>query len=385
MEKRVYEDFDGYDEMVKEIEVSRKYGVDHSAATHEADQYIRLLHPARLRLEVADIRDISPTTKLFRLVSRDRYLPPFQPGQYIALHVEGEGIRTARPYSICSSPNQTAFYEIAVRRIPGGLVSNHLLDRVERGMQLEASGPAGNFYFNPLFHDPTMVLVAGGSGVTPFRSMVLETLESALDRTIHLFYGSKTAEELLFHDEFLDLSDKHERFHYIPVLEEPPAGWTGAEGFIKGTTVLDAVGNVEGRTFYLCGPRAMYDFCIPELEALGVRRRKIRTEVYGAPLKVWETPGWPASVKPGDTFRVSLEGGGAFETRAAEPLLSAMERAGILVPSLCRSGECSMCRIRVVDGRVFQPPGVPVRKSDRRFGYVHSCVTYALEDLRIAF
>ncbi|MBW2103104.1 MAG: hypothetical protein JRH05_10600, partial [Deltaproteobacteria bacterium] len=88
MEKRVYEDFDGYDEMVKEIEVSRKYGVNHSAATHEADQYIRLLHPARLKLEVADIRDISPTTKLFRLVSRDRYLPPFQPGQYIALHVE---------------------------------------------------------------------------------------------------------------------------------------------------------------------------------------------------------------------------------------------------------------------------------------------------------
>ncbi|MFH1953304.1 MAG: 2Fe-2S iron-sulfur cluster binding domain-containing protein, partial [Pseudomonadota bacterium] len=52
-------------------------------------------------------------------------------------------------------------------------------------------------------------------------------------------------------------------------------------------------------------------------------------------------------------------------------------------PSLCRSGECSMCRIKVLSGKVFQPADVPVRKSDRQFGYVHACVSYPLEDLEI--
>jgi ferredoxin len=61
----------------------------------------------------------------------------------------------------------------------------------------------------------------------------------------------------------------------------------------------------------------------------------------------------------------------------------ALERAGIVVPSQCRSGECSLCRVKLLSGRVFQPAGVLLRQSDRRFGYIHSCMAYPLEDLEI--
>ncbi|MBC8459418.1 MAG: 2Fe-2S iron-sulfur cluster binding domain-containing protein [Deltaproteobacteria bacterium] len=61
----------------------------------------------------------------------------------------------------------------------------------------------------------------------------------------------------------------------------------------------------------------------------------------------------------------------------------ALEKGGVRIPSRCRSGECSMCRVKVISGKVFQPAGVPVRKSDRQFGYVHSSVSYRLEDLEI--
>ncbi|NQU13073.1 MAG: 2Fe-2S iron-sulfur cluster binding domain-containing protein, partial [Desulfobacteraceae bacterium] len=55
----------------------------------------------------------------------------------------------------------------------------------------------------------------------------------------------------------------------------------------------------------------------------------------------------------------------------------------VLIPSLCRSGECSKCRVKILSGKVFQPAGVPVRKSDTQFGYVHSCVSYPLGDLEL--
>ena len=83
-------------------------------------------------------------------------------------------------------------------------------------------------------------------------------------------------------------------------------------------------------------------------------------------------------------FKVSINGGEALDARAGESLIMALEKKGVAVPSMCRSGECSMCRVRVLSGKVFQPEGVPVRKSDRRYGYVHSCVSYPLSNLEIA-
>jgi ferredoxin len=128
----------------------------------------------------------------------------------------------------------------------------------------------------------------------------------------------------------------------------------------------------------------LYDFCVPELEKLGVPGRKIRKEVYGAPANICDYPGWPEDIQAETVFKVSINGGRTFDARAGEPLITALEKKGVEIPSLCRSGECSMCRIRIISGKVFQPRGVAVRKSDRKFGYVHSCVSYPLENLEIA-
>ena len=69
---------------------------------------------------------------------------------------------------------------------------------------------------------------------------------------------------------------------------------------------------------------------------------------------------------------------------ARQPLLVTLEESGLVLPSLCRSGECSMCRVKVTSGKVYQPAGALVRKSDRSCGYVHACVAYPLESLELA-
>jgi len=383
MRKGIWQEFDGYSDIVEEIKVSRRLGGTAAAAVKAAGEYIRLLHPVRLELRVADIIVETPSTKTLRLVSKDNYLPPFLAGQYIALFLEVGGIRTSRPYSISSPPNQVGFYDITIRRVENGLVSNYLLDEIKRGDSLISSGPAGNFYFNPLIHKKTMVCIAGGSGITPFMSMIREIVECGLDRSVYLFYGNKTTEDVVFGNELSRISKKFRNIDFIPVIEEPATGYAGTCGFITRDVLRDALENIEDKSFFICGPQGLYDFCLPQVEDLGVPRRKIKQEMYGAPPNIWDYPGWPAEIKKDDAFSVTVKNGKHLNAKAGETLLSALEKNEVLVPSLCRSGECSMCRVKILSGKVYQPPGVPVRKSDRQFGYVHACMSYPIADLEI--
>jgi len=383
MRKGIWEDFDGYQDIVAEIRVSRKLGGTMASAMAFAEDYIRQLHPERIELCVSDIIAETPSAATLRLVSKENYLPPFLAGQFIALYLEVGGIRTSRPYSISSQPNQTGFYDITVRRVENGLVSNYLLEEVKRGDSLISSGPAGNFYFNPLIHKQTIVCVAGGSGITPFMSMIREIVDCGLERTVYLFYGNRTTEDVIFGPELERLADRFDNIHYTPVIEAPHSDYDGACGFITQDLLRDVLEDIEDKSFFICGPQGLYDFCLPQLEEMGVPRRKIKQEMYGAPPEIREYPGWPAEVGKDAVFSVKVKNGKQLEARAGEPLLSALEKSGVVVPSLCRSGECSLCRVKVLSGKVFQPAGVPVRKSDRQFGYVHACMSYPLEDLEI--
>ena len=383
MRKGIWQEFDGYQDIAEEIKVSRKLGGTVSSAVASAEEYIRQLHPDRIELSVSDIIEETPSAKTFRLVSKDNYLPPFLAGQYIALFLEIGGIRTSRPYSISSQPNQTGFYDITVRRVENGLVSNYLLDDVKRGDTLVGSGPAGNFYFNPLIHKKTMVCIAGGSGVTPFMSMIREIIECGLDRTVYLFYGNKTTDDIIFGSEFGRLAERFDNIRYIPVVEEPSDGYGGACGFITRDLMKEVLADIADKSFFICGPQGLYDFCLPQVEDMGVPKRKIKQEMYGAPPNVWDYPGWPDGIGKDDVFSVNVKNSEPIKACATETLLTALEKNQVVVPSLCRSGECSMCRVKVLSGKVYQLPGVPVRKSDRQFGYVHSCMAYPIADLEV--
>jgi ferredoxin-NADP reductase len=347
MRKGIWQEFDGYQDIAEEIKVSRKLGgtVASAVASAEeyirllhpdrmasAEEYIRLLHPDRIELTVSDIIAETPSSKTFRLVPKDNYLPPFLAGQYVALFLEIGGIRTSRPYSISSQPNQTGFYDITVRRVNDGLVSNYLLDEVKRGDSLVSSGPAGNFYFNPLIHKKVMVCIAGGSGITPFMSMVREIIECGLDRTVYLFYGNKTTDDIIFGAEFERLATRFENIHYIPVVEEPSGGYGGACGFITRDLMRAALEDIEDKTFFICGPQGLYDFCLPQVEEMGVPKRKIKQEMYGAPPNVWDYPGWPDMIGKDDAFAVKIKNGPQIEACATESLLTALEKNHVVVP-----------------------------------------------------
>ena len=375
--------FERYENILRDIEAARSCGRDYAIEKVSVEEFIKRLHPASMRLRVSEIIPETASARTFRLVSDDDCLPPFQAGQYVCVSVEIGNVRTSRPYSISSPPNQTGYYDLTVRRAENGFVSGYLLDHLRRGEILTCSGPTGNFYHNPLFHDRTMVCLAGGSGITPFMSMIQEIVDCGLDRRLILLFGNRTVEEAIFHRRLMDISGRFENIQYHPVIEAPPKGYAGYQGLITGKLVQEITGEPDRKTFYICGPRGMHDFCIPELKRIGIQEKKIRREACAAPKQVSALFNWPENVKPDNLFELTVNAIGTFPIRAGESLLSALEKNGIAARSQCRSGQCSFCRVKIISGKVFQPIGTPVRKSDSRFGYVHACVSYPLGDLRI--
>jgi ferredoxin-NADP reductase len=383
MRKSERERIEGYQEIAREIEICRKYGIDYNSQRGKWMAAVERLHPRRLKLRVSEIIPETTAITTLRLVPAQGYLPPFQAGQYINLLVEIDGIRTGRPYSISSPPNQMAYYDITIRRIPEGFVSDYLLDRVQVGDILESTGPAGHLYYNPLFHGRDLVFLAGGSGITPFASMIREVTDRGLDRNIHLLYGCRKPEEAVFHEELRRRADRHPNFTYDLVISDPDEGYQGLTGLLDADLITDRTGDVTGKTFYLCGPQAMYEFCLPQLQKLNVPRRRIRQEVFGTTREITQETGWPREVSADKVFQVKLSGGRTIPARASEPLLTSLERSGIVVENCCRSGECSLCRVKMLKGKVYQPENVLLRKSDQEAGYIHSCAAYPLEDLEI--
>jgi ferredoxin-NADP reductase len=343
---------------------------------------VEALHPKRVKLQVSAIIEETRSTKTLRMRAVEGELPHFRAGQYINLFLDIDGVLTSRPYSISSPPGKP-YWDITVRRVEGGFVSHFLLDRVGVGDLLESTGPTGNFYYEPLMDYSDLVFLAGGSGVTPFASMIRDAVEKELPLKIHLIYGSRDPGDIIFAGELDRIGAEHENVRVDFVISEPHEEWNGLCGLLDAGMISSLTGTVEGKTFYICGPAPMYALCQAALESLGVPRRRIRREAYGPPADVSQDPDWPG-IDTTRTFRVTEERSGrTIEAGAGEPLMNSLERAGIVVPAVCRAGECTYCRTKLVRGEIYAPPRVRRRWADERFGYIHPCMSYPLSDLVI--
>lgn len=342
------------------------------------------LHPKRLKLEVAEVIKETASTKTLRLVAADgAALPPFQAGQYINLFVEIDGVATARPYAISSPPSQRVYYDLTVKRVKEGFVSHDLLDRVVAGQKFLSSGPMGTFYHNPLYHGDELVFLAGGSGAAPARSMLLDILDRGLPYRFHMIYANSYVDDVIYDDELRALANRYDNFTLTEVISRPLPGHWGYTGRLTGELLKELLGTLEGKMFYVCGPTPFNDNCIEQLTALGVKRRRIRLEANGAPKFPDALPDWPAGVVMEDEVTVTVQGKGSFRAKVGEPLLNSLERNGYSAENACRSGECSLCRVKLVSGAVFNPSEAHLRKSDRDFGWIYSCVAFATEDIEI--
>ncbi|SIP93767.1 FAD-binding oxidoreductase [Aquipseudomonas alcaligenes] len=374
----------GYSEAMAEKLALEQSGSDFYEVRGEVGSAVAQLHPKRLELEVSEIIEDTQTTKTLRLVAVDhRELPPFQAGQYINLFVSINGVQTARPYAMSSSPLQRAYYDLTIKRARGGFVSNYLIDHVQVGQRLSSSGPMGTFHHNPLFHGDDLVFLAGGSGGAPARSILLDILNRNLPQRFHLIYVNSYVDDVIFGDQFRELAKLHDQFTLTEVISRPPPGYWGYTGRLTQAMLQQMLGEIGNKMFYVCGPTPFNENCVALLREMGVERRRIRVEANGAPKDPNEQLGWPKGISLDDEVKVTVQGRGSFRSKVGEPLLNALERNGYFVENACRSGECSLCRIKLISGSVFNPQEAHLRRSDRDFGWIYSCVAFPTGDIEV--
>ncbi len=246
--------------------------------------------PDALNLPVHDYRgtvtrisDLTPTIKGVWITLDAGQNLSFQAGQYINLVVPGQ--EQSRAFSIASAPSSSGEIELNIRRVPGGRATNWIHDELKLGDKLRFTGPYGRFFIRQLQHSAEQLpylFLAGGSGLSSPRSMVLDLLEQGTVLPITLVNGARNQSELYHHDEFTALATKHPNFDYVPVLNGEPedSGWTGARGFVHDAAKARFTNDFRGRKAYLCGPPLMIDACISTLMQGRLFERDIYTEKF---------------------------------------------------------------------------------------------------------
>lgn len=330
------------------------------------------LHPDFLELKVAEIIE-HKDAKTFIFNSTNGKLPYFRAGQYISLKLKIGDSFITRPYSISSGPAWTKENKIAVtvKRNDDGFAAKWILAELKVGDVLRASAPDGQFFYENLRDSKNVVAIAGGSGITPFLSMAYAILHGDEDFNLTILSGSKTEEDILFKKEFDEIQAKCDKVKVIDVLsDEQKDGYE--HGFITAEIIKKYMG--EDPTLFICGNAAMYKFLDGELAKLDVPARRIRHELRGVARDVNNDKTYKLTVKVGpETFNI--------EAKGDEPILCAIERAGIKAPSKCRGGECGWCRSKLASGEVFVPAVNEFRRhEDITFNYIHPCCAFPTSD-----
>ena len=347
--------------------------------SYAVNETAKLLHPPVQKLRVKAVDDVSPDTNCYVLEAVGKKTPAyFRAGQYISLKLKIGDAVLSRPYSIASSPAEAlkGIYRVAVKRVPNGFASGFILDNFKVGQEVNASAPDGTFYYEPLRDANTVVCLAGGSGITPFLSLAGAVADGTEDCALIIIYGCRTENDILFREKLDALSVSCDKIKVVYVLSD-----ACAEGCEQGFITAELVKKYapESYSVFVCGPAAMYAFEKKELKKLDLPEKFIRFEMQaGTVPPSGETKTFNCTVGARDSKKRVVP------CRNDESILVALERAGIEAPSMCRSGECGFCRLKLISGDVSVPEENDGRRAaDLRFGYIHPCCTYPQSDVEI--
>lgn len=324
---------------------------------------------------VSEIIEESHDTKSFILVpdkeKGTRNLIPFKAGQYISLKMFIDEGYVTRAYSLSSSPKEAlnGKYRITVKRVPGGFVSNLLLDEIKVGDGLTISKPAGGFTYSKIRDEENVIAIAGGSGITPFISMAYSILDNEEDYHLTVLYSVKTEEDILFKKE-IEKFNRSKKVSFVITLTREKK-----EGYLNGHITKDMVYPYikEFNTIFMCGPKELYRSMNDILNVFSIPRKSVHYENFNISYDPEEkkTFGLKVIIK-GETQSITC--------KSDETLLVSMEKAGIKAPSMCRVGECGFCRSILVDGKVKMIGTVQTKASSDN-DYIHPCVTYPESDI----
>ncbi len=235
----------------------------------------------------------------------------FVAGQWFSVRAHTpEGEEITRAYSIASAPSANGRFAFCLNRVEDGFMSNYLCDLAE-GAEISLQGPFGDFILRPPLRET--LLIATGTGIAPFRSMLQALFATAIgssgDRVIGssddvqiarssdgpitrsgapvaplahefwLLFGARCEQDIYYREEFERIAAAHANFHFLPTLSRGGPEWQGLRGYVQ-EHVKEVVGGRTDMNAYICGLDKMVSVNRELLKSLGWDRKSIRYEKY---------------------------------------------------------------------------------------------------------
>lgn len=227
-----------------------------------------------MKARLIQSREIAPDTRHFEFEAPD-WKAAFVPGQFLSVTAMIGEDDITRAYSIVSPPDGNRF-ALCANLVQEGRLSPFLFS-LSPDDEIDFKGPYGAFILRRPVSDS--IFVATGTGIAPFRSMLLSQLGAHPDRRFTLIFGVRHERGLLYHDELGALAETYPNFRYQPTLTRPPDHWTGRVGRVQ-QPAIETLGERRDVDVYICGLREMVDDVRLKLKEIGVDRKRIIYEKY---------------------------------------------------------------------------------------------------------
>ncbi len=356
-------------------------------------------------LDIAEIKqETEDASTIFLTIPEDLAEAfKYKQGQYLTLKFEINGKEERRSYSMCSSPLEKEL-AVTVKRVPKGLVSNHILDRLNTGDKIEVMPPDGRFFteLDP-DHRKTYYFFGAGSGITPLYSIIKTILEQEPQSSVFLLYGNRTEESIIFSDGLKELASRYSgQFHIEHILSKPKrekqkgltgifkkgkTSWEGKIGRINNLVVekylKDNPAPYKEIEYFICGPGDMIDLVKSAILRTGASEKKIHIERFVSANESKPT----GKGKDGALIKVELDGREIeVNVPANKTILNALLDAKYDPPYSCTSGACSTCMAKIRKGSVKMDACYALDDDEIEEGYILTCQAHpTTEEVELTF